>query len=183
MTVPTAISGVKLVKNGLGILKDAVIGIDAIDAADVAASTADAIDTAADLTADTAGDIIEGAADVIYSPINPGPLSQEVANSFRSATYTEKVLTEDTVFYRVYGGSAKQMGSYMSRTEQLGGMQSQFDLALDPDWGNTATYVTPVTVPKGTVIYEGTAAPQGAFLGGGDQVFIPKEALNPSWFH
>jgi len=66
MTVPTAISGVKLVKNGLGALKDAVIGIDAIDAADIAASAADAIDTADtadDLTDGTGNSIIKGGID------------------------------------------------------------------------------------------------------------------------
>lgn len=65
-------------------------------------------------------------------------------------------------------------------------MQSQIDLALNPDWGNTATKVTEVTVPKGTVIYEGTAGPQvinggaGMLNGGGNQVFIPE--VSPSWF-
>ena len=36
-----------------------------------------------------------------YSPINPcDKISQEVAESFRGATFTEKVLTEDTIMYR-----------------------------------------------------------------------------------
>jgi len=76
----------------------------------------------------------------------------------------------------------------MSRTPQSGGLQSQLDLALNPTWGNNATKVTTVTVPKGTVIYEGVAAPQlinggrGSLLGGGNQVFIPREVLNPLWF-
>ena len=76
----------------------------------------------------------------------------------------------------------------MSRTPQSGGMQSQFDLALNPDWGNTAQNVTKVVLPKGTVIYEGIAAPQvinggaGNLIGGGNQVFVPWEGLNPSWF-
>ena len=61
-------------------------------------------------------------------------------------------------------------------------MQSQIDLALDPKWGNTATDVTEVTVPKGTTIYEGSAAPQGNLVGGGNQVYIPREELDSSWF-
>ena len=78
------------------------------------------------------------------------------------------------------------MGSYMTRVPQNGGLQSQIDLALNPEWGNTAQYVTKVTVPKGTVIYEGTAATQtinggtGQLIGGGNQVYIPEVKSN--WF-
>ena len=32
--------------------------------------------------------------------------------------------------------------------------------------------VTEVTVPKGTTIYEGTTAPQGNLLNGGNQIYI-----------
>lgn len=131
----------------------------------------------------------EGAGENIYSPVNPHPtLPKYVQNSFSGGTFTEKVLTEDATFYRVYSDVVNKVGSYMSRTPQYGGMQSQLDLALNPDWGNTATYVTKVTVPKGTVIYEGTAAPQvinggaGVLNGGGNQVFIPKGELNSLWF-
>lgn len=76
----------------------------------------------------------------------------------------------------------------MTRVPQNGGMQSQLDLALNPDWGNNATYVSKVVVPKGTVIYEGAAAPQtingeaGYLIGGENQVFIERTDLNPSWF-
>ncbi len=120
---------------------------------------------------------------VKYSPVNPGPLSEDVANSFNGATYTERILTEDTIMYRVSGGNAKEVGSYMSMTPQGGGLQSQLDLALNPAWGNTTENVTKVVVPKGTTIYEGIAAPQniyddlgnviGTLPGGGNQVYIP----------
>ena len=121
-----------------------------------------------------------------YSPINPGPLKQSVAETFTGASYTQTVLQTDTVFYRVSTNEAGKVGSYMTRTPQMGGMQSQLDLALNPEWGNTAQVVTKVTVPKGTVIYEGTAAPQvinggaGMLPGGGNQIYIPE--VNPKWF-
>lgn len=102
----------------------------------------------------------KAAREIKYSPANPGPLSEDVAKTFTGGSYTEKVLTEDTTFYRVYGGNAGQVGRYMTRTPPSGALQSQLDLALNPEWGNTATSVTKVVVPKGTVIYEGTAAPQ-----------------------
>ena len=130
----------------------------------------------------------EGETGTTYSPANPGPLKPEVADSFSGGTYTEKVLTSDTTFYRVYGGEAQKVGQYMTRIPQNGGLQSQIDLALNPDWGNTAQYVIKVTVPKGTIIYEGTAASQiinggaGELIGGGNQVFIPWEELDSLWF-
>ena len=127
---------------------------------------------------------------VTYSPVNPGPLEEDVANSFNGATYTMRVLTEDAVMYRVSGGSAKVVGSYMTRTPQQGGLQSRLDLALLPKWGNTAEHVRQVMVPKGTVIYEGTAAPQnicdsrgnviGTLPGGGNQIYIPR--VEERWF-
>ncbi|QMV42440.1 RHS repeat-associated core domain-containing protein [Cohnella cholangitidis] len=133
------------------------------------------------------GPTVKGAGKVVtYSPANPGPLKQSVAETFSGATYKQVVLTEDATFYRVYGGEAGKVGSYMTRVPQNGGIQSQVDLALKPEWGNTTQYVTKVTVPKGTVIYEGTAAPQtinggaGQLIGGGDQVYIPE--VNANWF-
>ena len=132
----------------------------------------------------------QGGIAVKYSPVNPGPLEEELANTFSGATYTKRVLTEDTVMYRVSGGNAREVGSYMSMTPQNGGLQSQLDLALNPVWGNTTENVTKVVVPKGTLIYEGIAAPQsiydslknviGTLPGGGNQVYIPE--VETRWF-
>lgn len=90
------------------------------------------------------------------------------------------------MFYQVHGSNDDRIGRFMTTIPQNGGMQSQTDLALNPDWGNTARYVTKVTVPKGTTIYVGTAAPQvinggaGILLGGGNQIFIPE--VDALWF-
>ena len=48
----------------------------------------------------------------------------------------------------------------MTTTSPGGALQAQIDLALVPSWGNNAKYVSKVVVPKGTIIYEGVAAPQ-----------------------
>ena len=86
-----------------------------------------------------------GSESVRYSPINPcNEISQEVAESFNGATFTKTTLTEDTVMYRVSGGNAGKVGSYVSRTSQGGGLQSQLDLALNPSWGNTTENITKV---------------------------------------
>lgn len=119
--------------------------------------------------------------------MNPGPLSNDVANSFRSSSYYAYPLSSDTNFYRMYSDPKYKVGSYMTRTPQNGVMQTQLDWALNPDWGNYATNMTQVTVPKGTVIYEGVAGPQiinggaGQLLGGGNQVYIPE--VDANWFN
>ena len=126
-----------------------------------------------------------------YSPVNPHPeLSKLVQNSFSGGTFTEEVLTQDTTFYRVYGGEAGIYGRYLTRTPQGAGLQSQLDLALNPSWGNTTENITKVVVPKGTTIYEGFAAPQniydslgniiGKLPGGGNQIYIPE--IKVEWF-
>jgi hypothetical protein len=110
--------------------------------------------------------------------MNKGPLPDNVANTFRSSSYTQKVSSGEYM-YRVHGGAAQKTGSYLSRTPQYGGMQSQLDLALNPAWGNTATNVSRVYVPTGTVFFEGYAAPQtinsgsGMLIGGGSQIYVP----------
>lgn len=57
-------------------------------------------------------------------------------------------MTSHTVMHRVSGGKAKEVGSYMSTTPQGGGLQSQFDWALNSAWGNTTENVTKVVASK-----------------------------------
>lgn len=111
-------------------------------------------------------------------------IPNDITNSFRSGSYTETILQEDTIFYRVSGGNAREVGHYFSRTPQAGGLQSQLDLALNPEWGNTASIVSQVNVPAGTAIYEGFAAQQnitgGILSGGGSQIYIPE--VDATWW-
>lgn len=117
---------------------------------------------------------------VSWNPLTgPGPLGEKVASTFRGASYTELTTTETTTLYRVWGGSAKEIGPYWTRTPPAGPVQSTIDSALNPAWGNTATNVTKIEVPAGVKIYEGAAAPQGGLVGGGNHVFIPK--VDASW--
>lgn len=59
---------------------------------------------------------------------------------------------------------------------------------LNPDWGNTVNRIVSVHVPKGTIYYEGFAAPQsinrglGVLLGGGNQIYTPRGGFNLLWF-
>ena len=118
-----------------------------------------------------------------YYPGHRGPLSEAVTNTFNGGTYTRTVLSEETVVYRTYGGVATENGSYYSFTSQNGGLQSQLDSALVPEWGNTCEYTTQTALPVGTTIYYGSVAPQpintnsgntlGMLPGGGSQVYVP----------
>lgn len=120
-----------------------------------------------------------GAIQTRYGPVNSGPLPMAVANTFRGGSYTATTLSEATTFYRAYGGTARQVSSFWTRTPPSGPLQSRIDLALDPRWGNTATQIAEIRVPAGTTVYEGAAASQSGLSGGGSQVFIP--TVNPAW--
>jgi len=128
----------------------------------------------------TSGATDAGGGNIAWNPVNgPGPLGADVAATFRGGSYTQTVLTDDTTYYRVYGGNAGPLGSYWTQTPPAGPLQSTIDSALNPAWGNTAGNVSTIVVPKGTTVYQGFAAPQGGLLGGGSQVYIPK--VNPTW--
>jgi RHS repeat-associated protein len=119
-----------------------------------------------------------------YSLFNPGPLGDSIAQNFAGGQYSpltvgESGLSFDTPFYRVYGGSAEAEGSWYALAPQVGGIQSQIDLALNPAWGNTAENAICVYMAPGTQVYVGPISYQGGFaLGGGTglsglQVYIP----------
>lgn len=139
-----------------------------------------------------------------FSPINPGPLSERIAGTFRGASYTAIDLTEPTTLYRVYGEDGYDLGQFWTRTRPSGPGQAQIDSALNPAWGNDAQNMTEITVPPGTRIFEGSAAPQnlpgagthpfsdsdptpmhlpgaGELMGGGNQVIIDIDKVPRSW--
>jgi filamentous hemagglutinin len=117
-----------------------------------------------------------------FGPMNQGPLPKGIANTFRSGTYSEVVTQKPTTLYRVYGGTAQELGGYWTATKPAGPVQSIIDSALKPEWGNTATKVVKIEVPIGTKYFEGVAAPQGGLVGGGNQVLFPKDfKIDTSW--
>jgi RHS repeat-associated protein len=126
-----------------------------------AIKAARAADKAANVlrTADKVGDVAK------YSSINPGPLADDIGRTFRSATYTEKTLSNDTTLYRAISDNGNPVGSYWTRIQPQGPLQSVIDSALDQNWSNTATRVVTARVPAGTTIYEGAAAAQRGLVG------------------
>ena len=117
-----------------------------------------------------------------YGPLSAGPLPSDVAYTFRSGAYAEVLTQQPTILYRVYGGSANEMGKYWTTKAPSGPVQSIIDSALNPVWGNTATNVVKIEVPAGVKFYQGSAASQGGLVGGGDQVVLPPGLkIDPSW--
>jgi hypothetical protein len=112
-----------------------------------------------------------------FSPINPGPLADDIASTFRSGTYEGYTLDSDTTLFRVISDDGNPNGAFWTATEPSGPLQSVIDSALDQSWGNSATTTITRTFPAGTQVFEGVAAPQGGLVGGGSQFYIP--GLNP----
>lgn len=108
-----------------------------------------------------------------------GPLAPNIVNTFRGGSYTQKLITSDTILYRSYGGAAEKIGSYWSKIAPAGPLQTQIDNALLPEWGNTMQKVTQIRIPAGATVYEGAVGEQilsggGTLQGGGSQIYIPK---------
>ncbi|MCS7063450.1 MAG: hypothetical protein NZM04_05310, partial [Methylacidiphilales bacterium] len=86
--------------------------------------------------ADDANRAWDGVWAISWNPLTgPGPLGKEIASTFRSFTYTEHVLQESTILYRVYSDPSKAIGPYWTRTAPSGPVQSIMDSALNPIWG------------------------------------------------
>lgn len=76
--------------------------------------------------------------------------------------------TQAMTLYRVWGGTARQLGAWMSATPPLTSASVRADMALPPQ--NTAQFWCEVTVPAGTRMRVGVAAPAFDQPGGGRQV-------------
>jgi hypothetical protein len=123
-----------------------------------------------------AGDAAKG---IMYGPLNPGPLADDIAATFRGSSYMARTLDQPMTLYRVIGDKGNRTGSFWTATEPRGPLQSVIDLGLDQNWGNSATQVIRAQIPAGTMVYEGTAAAQRGLVGGGNQVYIPR--VDPRW--
>lgn len=89
---------------------------------------------------------------------------------------TDRAMT----YYRVYGGGANRLGAWLSPSPPTSREAIRQDLAL-PDQ-NTAELYSVVTVPAGTLMKVGTAAPAFGQPGGGRQIqlmeLIPADSFS-----
>jgi hypothetical protein len=114
-----------------------------------------------------------------FGPMRRGPLAEEIAATFRSSTYTARMLEEPLTVYRVIGEGGRAEGRFWTTVEPRGPLQSVIDLAIDQNWRNPATEVIRARIPAGTVIYEGATSAQRGLVGGTAQVYLPR--VDPRW--
>ena len=76
--------------------------------------------------------------------------------------------TKAVTLYRVWGGSARQLGAWLSPVLPTSGASVRSAMALPPQ--NEAVFWCVVTVPPGTRMRTGLAAPAFGQPGGGRQV-------------
>ena len=115
----------------------------------------------------------------IDSPyITTAPTAGVVVEAWQ-APPQEVRLAETTTFYRVWGGEARQLGSWLSPDRPTSRLQVRTAMALPPQ--NTAEFWCEVVVPAGTLMRVGVAAPAFGHPGGGRQVqlleLIPRESF------
>ena len=122
-----------------------------------------------------------------YTPFDYGPLARlpdvaTVIGSFRGGSYylTEVEKEEGLVLYRLYDNKhARACGRFWTMEDREGVLGDRIDLAVPIKW-NDFTNTNSLIVPKGVLLYEGPIGPQpGGLVGGGWQIFIPREVLKP----
>jgi len=111
---------------------------------------------------------------VRHGPLNPGPLKGHFESSFRSSSYTTRKFGQPRDLYRVYSDPTRRLGAFWTDVQPSGPLQATIDAALLPSYGNAATKVVHIRVPAGEIAYEGAAARQGGWLGGGTQYVLRK---------
>jgi hypothetical protein len=112
-----------------------------------------------------------------YSMINPGPLSDRLAETFSGGAYKEITLSQDTTFFRG-GQSGIELGRFFSYEQPQGVLQARVDKAILPKWPDGSESVIDsfyqTKIPAGSKVYVGEVGYQSdIFPGGTEQVVIP----------
>ena len=80
-----------------------------------------------------------------------------------------KSISSGTQVNRYWGGTAKEIGHWVTPKTYANPVQS---LALNPEWGNTATNMSRLVFNQNCQVLVGRAAAQGVLSGGGIQWFV-----------
>lgn len=111
-----------------------------------------------------------------YGPLNV--FEGEHMNNFCGGNYFVTTAKNDFLpLYRLHGGRAGKEGQYWSVEQRAGDEAYRHDMALQSRWGNTLQNESMLLVPKGVFLFEGKVGPQGHYLGGGWQIFIPRRIV------
>ena len=106
-----------------------------------------------------------------YKSPDEAPLSEQDKSGFTGPVY-QKVLKKDVPVKRLFGGSARERGMWVSKGGRPPGLEGKIRMALKPEWGNDASKAGGFVLPKGAVVFEGDVAAQGAMAGGAKQLLI-----------
>jgi hypothetical protein len=103
------------------------------------------------------------------------PLPQEIAATFANATCTKSTLPAAQTFYRYFHSPQNRYGRYLTTDRFSTNVDVIRKLALNQSWGNRAERELSVTLPAGTVVFQGVVGPQtpsSCYPGGAQQTFI-----------
>ncbi|BAY76494.1 Secreted protein [Nostoc sp. DSM 114161] len=110
------------------------------------------------------------------------PLPADIAITFLNSECKEVKLEQPQTFYRYYSSSNNKYGRYLTADKYNTNVEVIKNLALNQEWGNQATQILTVTLPAGTLTYQGIVGPQTpkeCYPGGGQQTFI-KDSKDPN---
>ncbi|MHC5859481.1 hypothetical protein [Nostoc sp.] len=110
------------------------------------------------------------------------PLEYEVAITFLNSKCQEVKIEQPQTFYRYYSNSGNKYGRYLTADKYKTNVEVIKNLALNQAWGNQATRIETITLPAGTITYQGIVGPQApaeCYPGGGQQTFI-KDSKDPN---
>jgi len=120
--------------------------------------------------------------DKVFAQTAACPLPADIAVTFLNSECKEVKLDTNRDFYRYFGGTVSKYGRYLTSDQYTNNVEAIQKLALDQKWGNLATTKVTVTLPSGTTVYKGIAAPQNpasCYPGGAQQTFI-KDSKDPN---
>jgi hypothetical protein len=103
------------------------------------------------------------------------PLPSEIAVTFLNSKCQEVKLKHPRIFYRYYSSSQNKYGRYLTTNKYKTNVEVIKNLALNQSWGNEATMIDTITLPAGTITYQGIVGPQApkeCYPGGAQQTFI-----------
>ena len=116
------------------------------------------------------------AQNVNNEPVNSQcPAPSDVVASFKDSKCVAVTLQYELKLVRVFSDDSSKQGRFLSTTLPLSRTYAIRRLALKQAWGNRATKQVEATVPAGTTIYIGIAAPQDPpqlYPGGAQQTVV-----------
>lgn len=172
--------GASLVAGGVGAIKGGALLTEKLTAKLVKEGVHEAV-TAGSKGISHAQLVGLGRVENTYSAIRPGPLADNLAETFSGGRYTVVTLEKDTVLYRA-GTVDQPLGQFFSSEPPIGVVQTRIDKAVLPEWPGGAKSPINTTfaikIPAGTKVYAGEVGSQGGFyIGGSQQIVVQKPWL------